>query len=536
MELTEKGLQRREAWLEKNYRLPEFDRASMIERTFENPEWVHFGLGNIFRAFHCAISQKLLDSKKMSTGIIAAEGYDYELVEKLSRPHDDYSVLMTLKSDGCVDKTVIGSIASSFCLDSENERDFEALKSIFRKSSLKLATFTITEKGYNLKRADGAYLPDVEYDMKNGYVKPRSYMGKVVSLLYERFAAGKGKIAMVSTDNCSHNGDKLKAAVCGIAEAWLQSGIAEKEFVEYLNNPDYVSFPWTMIDKITPRPDASVKEILRNDGAEGMEEIVTSKKTFAAPFVNAEESEYLIVENAFPNGCPPLGDAGVILTERETVDKVEKMKVCTCLNPLHTALAVFGCLLGYTLISDEMKNPLLKKLVYKIGYDEGLPVVTDPGIISPTEFLKTVLEKRIPNPFMPDTPQRIATDTSQKLSVRYGETVKAYMASDSLDVHSLKFIPLVFAAWIRYVMGIDDSGKEFELSPDPMIPEVKKYIENVHLGDKLQSLDLEGLYRNASIFGTDLFEAGLADTVTDYFNELNASVGAVASTLKKYLS
>ena len=99
------------------------------------------------------------------------------------------------------------------------------------------------------------------------------------------------------------------------------------------------------------------------------------------------------------------------------------MKVTTCLNPLHTALAVYGCLLGYTLIADEMKDPDLKRLVERIGYTEGLPVVTDPGIIRPEAFLKEVLEQRLPNPFMPDTPQRIACDTSQKVPIRFGETV-----------------------------------------------------------------------------------------------------------------
>ena len=98
------------------------------------------------------------------------------------------------------------------------------------------------------------------------------------------------------------------------------------------------------------------------------------------------------------------------------------MKVCTCLNPLHTALAIYGCLLGYTLISDEMKNPVLKKIVESIGYQEGLPVVVNPGILDPKEFIDQVVNVRIPNPFMPDTPQRIATDTSQKLSIRFGET------------------------------------------------------------------------------------------------------------------
>ena len=108
---------------------------------------------------------------------------------------------------------------------------------------------------------------------------------------------------------------------------------------------------------------------------------VTSKNTYIAPFVNAEECEYLVIEDAFPNGKPALDKGGIIFTDRATVDKVEKMKVCTCLNPLHTALAIYGCLLGYTLISEEMKNPLLKNMVEVIGYKEGLPVVVNPGIL-----------------------------------------------------------------------------------------------------------------------------------------------------------
>ena len=63
---------------------------------------------------------------------------------------------------------------------------------------------------------------------------------------------------------------------------------------------------------------------------------------------------------------------------------------------------------------------------------------------------------RIPNPFLPDSPQRIATDTSQKLSIRFGETIKAYEASPDLHTEDLKLIPLVYAGWLRYLMGIDD--------------------------------------------------------------------------------
>lgn len=183
---------------------------------------------------------------------------------------------------------------------------------------------------------------------------------------------------MVSTDNCSHNGDKLYAAILAFAKAWAENGKAEKEFVEYIDS-NKVSFTWSMIDKITPRPDASVEKILLNDGVEELDPVITSKNTYVAPFVNAEETEYLVIEDDFPNGRLDLTKGGLMFTDRDTVDKVEKMKVCTCLNPLHTCLAIFGCVLGYNKISDEMKDEELVKLVETVGYKEGLPVVVNPA-------------------------------------------------------------------------------------------------------------------------------------------------------------
>ena len=167
-----------------------------------------------------------------------------------------------------------------------------------------------------------------------------------------------------------------------------------------------------MIDKITPRPHKIVEEQLVKDGIEGMEPIVTSKNTFIAAFVNAERPQYLVIEDKFPNGRPALEKAGVYLTDRDTVNKTERMKVTTCLNPLHTAMSVYGCMLGYTLICDEMKDADIVALIKRLGYVEGLPVVVNPGILEPKAFIDEVVEQRLPNPFMPDAPQRIATDTS----------------------------------------------------------------------------------------------------------------------------
>ena len=537
MELTLSGIMNdRAAFEAAGYRLPTFDYEKAAAKTKAEPTWVHFGAGNIFRAFQCNVAQNLLNAGILETGIIAVEGFDYEIIEKMYRPHDNLSILATLKADNTVEKTVVASVLESLILDSENEAEYARLKEIFAAPTLQMASFTITEKGYAITDPKGNILPAIQADFGKGPQKPASYLGKVVSLLYHRYLNGALPVAMVSMDNCSHNGDKLAAAVSAFADAWCEAGLAEAGFAAYVKNPDAVSFPWSMIDKITPRPDANVEAMLAKDNISGLDAVVTSKNTYIAPFVNAEECEYLVIEDRFPNGKPALEKGGVIYTARETVAKVEKMKVCTCLNPLHTTLAVYGCLLGYQLISEEMKNPLLKKMVQTIGYVEGLPVVVDPGILDPKEFIDTVVNVRIPNPFMPDTPQRIATDTSQKLAIRFGETIKAYLGREDLDIADLKLIPLVYAGWLRYLMAIDDQGNAFTVSPDPLLDAVTPYVAGYTLSEEPKDLSaLDALLSNEKIFGVDLIAIGMADLVKKYFAELSAGVGAITATLEKYV-
>ena len=100
MKLNEKGLKERTAWEQAGYRLPGFDREAMRAKTMEEPFWIHFGAGNIFRAFQANVVQKLLNGGTLDRGLVAAEGFDYEIIEKMNRPHDDLSLLVTLKADG----------------------------------------------------------------------------------------------------------------------------------------------------------------------------------------------------------------------------------------------------------------------------------------------------------------------------------------------------------------------------------------------------------------------------------------------------
>ena len=533
MKLTQQDLQQKDLWLKKGYELPSYDRAALAAKTAEAPTWLHFGAGNIFRGFPAAVLQNLLNQGSYDKGLIVAEGYDYEIIEKAYRPYDNVSLLVVLKADGAIEKKVIGSIVSSLTADSANAADWGRLCEIFENPSLQMVSFTITEKGYAITSGTGEYLPNVAKDLEAGPASPDHIMAKVCALCYKRYRKNGAPLALVSMDNCSHNGEKLAAAVIQIANVWAKNGLVEPEFVDYLEKSGKISFPWTMIDKITPRPDPKVKAMLEKDGFADTDIIVTAKKTYTAPFVNAEEAQYLVVEDQFPNGRPPLEQGGVIFTDRETVNMVEKMKVCTCLNPLHTALAVFGCLLSYQTIFEEMRDKDLVRMVEKIGYTEGMPVVVDPKIIHPMDFIKEVLEIRFPNPFMPDTPQRIATDTSQKIPVRYGETIKAYLARPDLDVSTLEAIPLVLAGWCRYLMGVNDNGEPFEISPDPRLAEMQAHLKGVSLGDKGPFTQaLKPILSDSTIFGVDLYEIGLAEKVERRFAQLVSGKGAIRAALQ----
>lgn len=534
MKLNLDELKNKATWEEKGYSISNYDRKKVVEKTLSNPKWVHFGAGNIFRGFPAALMQNLLEKGIEDTAIIVAEGFDFEIIDKIYKPHDNLSLLVTLNSDGSIEKKVIDSLAVSYKCDYQFKEDWNNLEKIFSNKSLQMVSFTITEKGYSLLDSNNNYYAVAEEDFHSGPNSSKLFLSKLSALVYKRYKTTKWPLALVSMDNCSHNGEKLKNAVMTISQKWVENDLVEKEFLTYLE--EKVSFPWSMIDKITPRPDKSVVEMLEKDGFEDTEIVVTSKNTWIAPFVNAEKPQYLVIEDDFPNGKISLDKSGVFFTTRDIVNKVEKMKVCTCLNPLHTTLAIFGCLLSYDLISKEMQDPQLKKLVEIIGLEEGMKVVVDPKIINPKDFISEVLNIRFPNPFMPDTPQRIACDTSQKLSIRFGETVKAYIQRDDLNVEDLKYIPLVYAAWIRYLMKIDDNGNEFELSPDPLLDVVTPYLKNIKLGDTPPfDKQLHDLLSNEKIFGVNLIEVGLDKKVLSYFAEMIKNKNAIRNTLIKYL-
>ena len=534
MKLTYDGLRETEKWRQAGIELPGYDPAAAAKRAKEAPVWAHFGVGNIFRVFIGGIADRLLNEGSMDRGVTCVEAYDYEIADQIYAPFDNLVLSVTLRGDGTTEKRVLGCLSEAVKATPDDPAAMARLKAIFTAPTLQMVSFTVTEKAYALRDAAGAYLPVAARDTANGPESAAGVIGMVTAGLYERFRAGGAPLALVSMDNVSRNGEKLRAAVLETARQWRERGFVTDDFIAWVADESKVSFPWTMIDKITPRPSPAVAAQLTELGVEDMAPVVTAKQTYIAPFGNAEGPQYLVIEDRFPNGRPPLERAGVYLTDRETVNKAERMKVTACLNPIHTGLCTYACLLGYELFADAMGDEELSRLARAIGYGEGLPVVDGPGILSPKAFLDEVLNERFPNPYLGDTSARIAVDISQMTAIRFGETVKAHMARG--DSAELTGIPLAIAGWFRYLLALDDGGAPFELSPDPMLPELQEIFKGVILGRPETLGDrLRGLLTNETLFGVDLYEAGIGEKIEAMTRGLLAGPGAVRATLKRYL-
>ena len=538
MKLTMAGIKDREAWEKAGIQLPGYDVEEVSEKARKAPRWVHFGIGNIFRVFIGGIADGLLEEGALDRGLTCVETFDYDVADKIYAPYDNLGLSVILHGDGTRDYKVLGALAEAVKAQSSNDKQWNRLKEIFAAPSLQLVSFTITEKGYALQKADGTWFPFVEADIKNGPTKATGAMAVLTAMLYERYQAGKYPLALVSMDNCSQNGARLRQSVLTMAEEWKKAGYVDDGFLAYVSDEKTIAFPWTMIDKITPRPSEQIAADLEALGVEDMQPVITAKKTYIAPFVNAEKPQYLVIEDSFPNGRPALEKGfGVYMADRKTVNLAERMKVTVCLNPVHSATGPLGVALGYELFAHMLNTDAdMMKMARMVAYDEGLPVVQDPGILSPQAFVDELFNDRFPNEYLGDTNLRLAVDVSQMVGIRFGETIKAYVEKYG-DASRLTALPLGIAGWLRYMLAVDDAGKKYELAPDPMNEEIQEQLKDIVVGQPETFTDqLRPILSNERLFFIDLYKAGVGEKVENMFREMIAGPGAIKATIHKYVN
>ena len=97
---------------------------------------------------------------------------------------------------------------------------------------------------------------------------------------------------------------------------------------------------------------------------------------------------------------------------------------------------------------------------------------------------------------------------------------------------------MTLAAWLRYLIGIDDQGKPFIPSPDPLLTDLQHKFSDIQLGTQDTSHiheKMAPILSNKEIFGVDLYQAELGRKIEEMFIKMVAGPNAVRKTLQDYL-
>ncbi|WP_375450102.1 mannitol dehydrogenase family protein [uncultured Devosia sp.] len=460
------------------FAVPDYDRARVT------PGIVHLGIGAFHRA-HMAVYVDDLLRDSPDWGIVGASLRRPDTKEALE-PQDGLYTIAVRDASGTKAR-VIGSILR--VLDANTQR--RELLDLMASPEIRIVSLTVTEKGYCYAPATGELdpgHPDIVHDLANPDA-PRSAPGMIVAALAQRRAAGIAPFSVMSCDNLPSNGPTTKRIVARFAQ------LRDPELGAWV--AEHVAFAGTMIDRIVPATaDADRAMITALTGLEDAWPIMTE------PFTQ------WVIEDHFPADRPPFEAAGAQMVE--DVEPFERMKL-RMLNGSHSTLAYLGYLAGHQYVAEAMGDPAFVRLIHGLMTQEAIPTLDMPGV-DLASYRDQLLE-RFGNPALQHRTWQIAMDGSQKLPQRLLGTIRDRLKAGAPIAH----LGLGVAAWMRYVIGIDENGDSIDVK-DPMAMRMMAIAAGA--GDDPEAL-FEGLVALTEIFGTDLPEnAVFRDTVVEHLESL----------------
>ena len=456
---------------------------------------VHFSVGNFHRA-HQAV---YLDR---SLALPGHEGWGICGVGLIDSPAERAKAAGMAQQDGLYTLTlfppqgeptcsVIGSMIEYLFAPA----DPAAVLARLRDPAIRIVSLTVTEGGYNIDEATGAFrldAPDVAHDLANP-TTPRTVFGFIVAGLAQRRDGGLPAFTVLSCDNLQHNGAVIRKGVLAFAAARdpaLADWIAAN-----------ASFPSCMVDRITPA--VTPEDVARLNALSGVDDQLP---IFAEDFIQ------WVVEDRFCAGRPALEQVGVQFTDDVAAYEQVKLRM---LNATHTMLSYPGLLAGYQFVYEATADPAIHAYLRAFLDRDVIPTLTAPPGMSPADYRDTVLA-RFANPAVKDQLLRITSDGASKIPVFIGETLRSCLERDG-DQRRLAFL---FAAFAHYLGGRDDRGAAFT----PLEPHVAP--EDLALaGDA----DPAAVLRIANFKGLGVAQAtGFAASVRDYRARIAAD-GALAT-------
>lgn len=400
------------------------------------PGIVHLGLGAFHRAHQAVYAEDAMAAAGGDWGIVGVAPRSAAIAEALEAQDRLYSVT-TLGPAGNSTR-VIGAFAGV----RQAAADPDAVVALLADPRIRVVTLTVTEKGYRLDPATGRVLLDDELRADLGTDRPpRTVPGLLIRGLAARRRADAGPIALVSCDNLPANGHRLRGLVsqtAGSLTDWVR---------------DQVTFPGTMVDRIVPATTASTLDLA--EAALGVRDLAA---------VGGEPYSQWIIEDDFPNGRPAWERAGAVLTG--DARPWERLKLRT-LNGVHSAIAYLGAVAGCATIAEALRLAGLEAAMRRFILEDIAPTLDPPPGVLVAEYGDEVLA-RFANPAIGHRTVQVAMDGSQKLPQRVLHTIADRRSAGGVP----RWGALVVAAWMRFVQGVADDGRELPLD-DPLAAEIR---------------------------------------------------------------
>ena len=404
-------------------------KAPAYDRSRLEPRILHIGPGAFFRA-HQADYVDRLNATDPVWGITAVSMRSTSVADALG-PQAGLYTLVTLDRE--VSARVIGALTGV------HHASEPAALEAFRAPELRLVTLTITEKGYCLA-GDGSLdetHPDIQADLADPD-RPVSAIGWIVRGLAARYRAGLAAPIILSCDNLPGNGEKLGAAVLGLAR------MQDTPLAEWIE--EHCLFPSSMVDSITPATDEALKA--------RVEEMLGIADAW--PIQREAFTDWVIEETGDPR-MPPFDQSGAVFTDDVAAFEQAKLRM---LNGPHSALAYYGLACGFESVSEAMNDPHVSRFMGEKIWPEIGPSLERFRNVNPDRY-QNELTERFRNPAIVHKLSQIAWDGSKKLPIRLLATIEDNLAAD----RSIEALSTAVAAWWRFVIRMTRAG---ETITDPL--------------------------------------------------------------------
>jgi fructuronate reductase len=448
-------------------KVQDLERMLPYDRSRVTAGIVHLGVGAFQRA-HLATYVDTILATDPTWGIIGASLRRPDTREALVNQNFLYTLVV--RSAENTEMRVMGSLLDVL----DFQRQPVQLMAAMTNPGIRIVSLTVTEKGYCHNPSTGhvdPQHPDILHDIQNPDA-PRSAPGLIVRAIAVRKALGIAPFTVLSCDNLPANGETTARVVTGFAE------LVDRDLTRYIE--DNVSFPSTMVDRIVPATtDADREMVFKRTGFQDAWPVVTE------PFCQ------WVVEDQFSSGRPLFEKVGVEMVADVAPYELMKLRM---LNGSHSTLAYLGYLSGYEYVSQAIADPFLREFVSRLMTEEAIPTLSMPK----TSLLlyRDKLLERFANPALKHRTWQIAMDGSQKLPQRLLATIRDRLVHNQ----GIGYTALGVSAWMRYVMGVDESGQDIDVR-DPLSVMLRQ-IADAAKGDPAAVVD--GLLNVKSIFGEDL--------------------------------